>query len=222
MLDIMSWLRPVSPAPVVPPGTEFHDRRKFAAQAHGPNREWKVTSRPLAQVTGICLHQTACMMGERPERYDGTGAHVVVTRAGRVIWLHDWTHRVAAANGWNYGTVSIEIDGLYAGIDGDDSTVWNDPSTPRRETGVELLVTTATAARATIRWICNQLPGVKLLVSHRQSSRDRRNDPGSAIWQRVALPMSKEMGLSDGGPGFTCGGSPIPFEWDPRYRDVPY
>jgi N-acetyl-anhydromuramyl-L-alanine amidase AmpD len=203
-----------------PDPLDWIDRRKFAAQSHHGH---KVRRRPLSRVTGICLHQTACHMGERPERYDGMGAHMAITRMGKVIWLHDWTHRVIHGNGWNDGTIGIEIDGLYAGVEGDDSTVWNDPSTPHREHGMALTIHTVAVAQRTIRQICAEVPGIKALVAHRQSSRDRRNDPGSEIWSRIALPVSAELGLSDGGEGFKIGdGRAIPEAWDSRAKGVSY
>lgn len=200
------------------------DRRDFAAQAHGPRGAWKVTRRPWSEVTGICLHQTACLLGEREGRWDSVGCHVGITRGGRVIWLHDFDRIVAHGNGWNAQTVGIEIDGLYAGVEGDPRTVWDDPSTPNRETGMALTPETAEAAKQTIRWIAQRVLAhagrVRALVAHRQSSKSRRNDPGSAIWQAVALPMHAELGLSDGGAGFKLGdGRPVPREWDPSRTD---
>src|SRR5690606_36522501 len=141
------WRRLIQPQPFPAPelpGVEFHDRRRFAAQKH---HGYPTRARSLESVTGICLHQTACHMGERPSRYDGMGAHVGVTRQGKVIWLHDWTRRVVHGNGWNAGTVGIEIDGLYAGVEGDISTVWDDPSTKHREQPMAL---TAEAVEATL------------------------------------------------------------------------
>jgi len=212
-----------NPRPPGLPGFEFHDRRKYAAQAHGPGGVWPVTSRPLSQVTGVCLHQTACVLGERPERYDTVGAHIAITRLGKVIWLHSFDRKVMHGNGWNNGTVGIEIDGLYAGVEGDPSTVWDDPSTPVHEKGLTLLPSTITAVRDTIRWIYTQVPGLKVLVAHRQSSGSRRNDPGSAIWKGCALPMHAELGLTDGGVGFKLdNGYPIPEAWDPRCVGIKY
>lgn len=196
------------------------DRRQFAAQGHGPDGSWKVRPRGWHEVKGICLHQTACLLGEREERWNSVGCHVGITRGGRVLWLHDFDRIVAHGNGWNAQTVGIEIDGLYAGVEGDPSTVWDDPSTPSRETGMALTEEAAEAARQTIRWIAARVLAhagrVKVLVAHRQSSQSRRNDPGSAIWQRIALPMHAELGLNDGGVGFSIGGFPIPTAWDPR------
>jgi len=208
------------------PGTRFHDRRSTAAQGHGEGGKWKVRGRAWKDVRGVCLHQTACVLGERPERWDSVGAHIGITRAGQVIWLHDFNRVVMHGNGWNAQTVGIEIDGLYAGVEGDDSTVWNDPSTAVREHGMKLTPEAAQAARDVIRWICSETRKfggeIKVLVAHRQSSKDRRNDPGSAIWGEVALPMHAELGLGDGGAGFEIGGYPIPLEWDPSRAGTRY
>lgn len=209
------------------PGVEFFDRRPTAAQGHGPGQRWRVTSRPWRKVTGICLHQTACVLGERVGRWDTVGAHVGVTRAGKVIWLHGFDRVVAHGNGWNAQTVGIEIDGLYAGVEGDESTVWNDPCTPQRELGQELPEVQAEAARDVIRWIVRETEAnggaIRALVAHRQSSDSRRDDPGSAIWQRVALPLAAELELSDGGAGFRLGeGRPIPEAWDPSRKGIRY
>jgi N-acetyl-anhydromuramyl-L-alanine amidase AmpD len=192
----------------------FHDRRKHSSPKHDHGKR--------KSPTGICLHQTACLLGERPERWDTVGAHIGITRAGKVIWLHAFDRLVWHGNGWNRGTIGIEIDGLYAGVEGDERTVWNDPSTPHREQGMTLTIEAERAALDVIRWICREVPGIKALVAHRQSSQDRRNDPGSAIWQRVALPMHAELGLSDGGVGFKLDGYAIPEVWDPRCRGVRY
>lgn len=210
-----------NPSSPLPPGIAFYDRRSTAAQSHGGG-QWPVTDRPITNVTGICLHQTACNLGERVERYDTVGAHLAVTRAGKVIWLHDWDRRVCHGNGWNNGTVGIEIDGLYAGVEGDPSTVWDDPSTPTREQGMVLTAETINAVKAAIRWIkadVERASGkvVNALVAHRQSSASRRNDPGSAIWKQIALPLHAELHMSDGGIGFKLDdGYPIPEAWDPR------
>lgn len=204
--------------PAAPAGVEFHDRRTFAAQSH---HGYKVARRSLASVTGVCLHQTACNMGSRVERYDGTGAHVVV--AGRkVIWLHDWTKRVVAANGWNAGTVSIEINGLFAGVEGDISTVWDDPSTAKRETAMTLDDDSVAASLAALRWIRQGVPGLRVIVAHRQASGNRRNDPGEAIWKRIAIPARDELGLATPDRFTLDDGRPIPEAWDARAKGVRY
>jgi N-acetyl-anhydromuramyl-L-alanine amidase AmpD len=196
------------------PGTIIDRRSAASREKIGGIREWQ-------NITGICLHQTAVVLGERPARWDTLGAHIGITRAGKVIWLHDFTRVVWHGNGFNTRTVGIEIDGLYAGIEGDASTVWGG-KTPNALTAESI-----EAARQTIRWICSEVERnggkVNALVAHRQSSAQRRSDPGSAIWQQVALPVMAELELGDGGVGFKIGdGRAIPEAWDERAKGVPY
>ncbi len=215
------FIPPPSPLPQI----EFYDRRKYAAQAHGPNHEWPVTDRPIEKVTGACAHQTACMLGERIERYDTVGAHFAVTRMGKVIWLHDFDRKVAAANGWNNGTVSIEFDGLYAGDETDPAgTTWDDPSTPSKEQPMKLTPEMIRSGKALLRWIKQQLgPQMNVIVAHRQSSGSRQNDPGSGIWKEIVLPMHVELSCSDGGVGFKLDdGRAIPATWDARCVGIKY
>ncbi len=199
----------------------FVDRRQFAARTHDYGR------RAWPTVTGICLHQTACMMGERDGRYDAIGCHVVVCRSGKVLWMHDFDRLIEHGNGWNTRTVGIEFDGLYAGIEGDPKTVWDDPSTARRELAVAPTPEALEAGRQLCRWIVAEVArrggGIKSIVAHRQASENRRNDPGSAIWQGVAVPLHTELGLSDGGIGFKLGtGYAIPEVWDARCKGYKY
>lgn len=211
----------VRPVEAYPPPTVLHDLRRSASQQHAYGR------RSWDRITGICLHQTACLLGQRPQRWQTIGAHLGVMRSGDVVWAHDFDKLVVHGNGWNTQTVGIEIDGLYAGVQGDNSTVWDDPSTSAHERGMTPTAEAMEATRQAIRWICSEVARnggeVKALVAHRQASSSRRNDPGSAIWQSVALPLHDELGLSDGGVGFTLGnGLPIPEAWDPRCKGTRY
>jgi hypothetical protein len=197
------------------PGTAFHDRRKTASQSH---HGYKTRARPISKVTAIVLHQTGCVMGERPERYDGGGAHVFVTRRGAVIWLHDWDRRVVAANGFNDFTVSVEFDGLLYGVEGDPKTVWDNPATPAKEQGMPLTGEQVEAGLDVIRWIVADVARrggrIEALRAHREASASRRSDPGEAAWTHVALRASRELGLLAGGTPIGDG-LHIPREWDP-------
>jgi len=192
----------------------FHDLRSTASQTNlGGRRAWK-------QVTGIVLHQTAVVLGEKPARWATVGAHLGVTRGGQVIWMHDFEKIVWHGNNFNGFTVGIEMDGTYAGIEGDDRTFWRPKTEPNRaaQLPTDALVD---AAQATVRWICAEVARhggrVERLLAHRQSSKERQSDPGSALWKRVARPLltAKDLGLTDGGPGYKVGtGYPIPEAWD--------
>lgn len=183
--------------------------------------------RPWLEVTGVTLHQTACNMGERIERYDTIGAHFAVLRSGRVLRMCDEDRIVYHAQGWNNRCVGIEVDGLYAGREDDPRTVhdealastWDDPSTPTREKPMQVTDAAMRSTRMLVRWIAWRVAQhngtLRVLCAHRQSSESRPNDPGEAIWRAVALPLHLELGLSDGGPGFKIGdGRAIPREWD--------
>lgn len=196
------------------------DRRRSSSPKHVYGK------RTWGQVTGICLHQTACVLGENPPRWDTVGCHVGVTRSGKVIWLHDFDKLVVHGNRWNTGTIGIEIDGMYEGVEGDIKTFWRPKDQPnlqpQRPTEVQLR-----AVRDLVRWLHRQVAKnggkVTALVAHRQASENRRNDPGSRIWKDVALPMSEELGLSDGGAGFKLSnGYPIPEVWDPKRKGYKY
>lgn len=198
-------------APDVPTG-RFFDRRPTASRTFVRGvRSWRA-------ITGITLHQTACVLGEDPERWETIGAHVGVTRGGRAMWLHDFTDVVIHGNGFNGSTVGIECDGMYAGIEGEWRTFWRPASEPGRQPQTptpELEL----AARAVIRWVVAEVARhggrVKHLFAHRQASADRPSDPGSALWQRVAMPAHEELGLDAGPPGYRIGtGLPLPEAWD--------
>jgi len=206
--------------PVVPFASRIVDRRSVASQKHFyGKRDW-------SKVTGICLHQTACVLGERDARWDAIGCHVGVTRSGKVLWLHDFNKLIVHGNQWNTQTVGIEIDGMYEGVEGDIKTFWRPKDQPdlqpQRPTEEAM-----SAVRDLCRFICDRVKenggNVRALVAHRQASENRRNDPGSAIWQRVALPLHQELGLNDGGIGFKLStGYAIPEKWDPRCKGIKY
>jgi N-acetyl-anhydromuramyl-L-alanine amidase AmpD len=209
-------------APLGPqlPGGRFHDLRSIASQNQiGGRRAW-------GQVTGITLHQTACVLGERPQRWSTVVAHLGVTRGGQVCWMHDFEKIVWHGNGFNNRMIGIEMDGTYAGIEGDDRTFWRPSDEPDRKPQTPT-IELVDAAKATVRWICQQVARhggrIEQLVAHRQASNQRQSDPGSALWKQVAMPLHAELGLSDGGPGFIVGnGYPIPEKWDPSRVGVKY
>jgi hypothetical protein len=218
-LEFVYWLRDSLAKPIETPAGLIDLRDQAGQERVYGRRDW-------SKVTGICLHQTACVLGERALRWANIGCHLGVTRGGKAIWLHDFIKKVIHGHGWNSQTVGIECDGTYAGIEGNLKTFWRPKDEPDRlpQSPTPQLVE---ATKQSIRWICATVAAhggkVRVLVAHRQSTDDRTSDPGSAIWQQVALVMQKELGLSDGGKGFTIGrGEPIPEAWNPAYKGVKY
>ncbi|TAL46347.1 MAG: N-acetylmuramoyl-L-alanine amidase, partial [Salinibacterium sp.] len=188
----------------------FTDLRESALRIHdhGP-RSWDV-------IDAVCLHQTACVLGNAPKRWNSVGAHLGVMQNGGVNWMHGFDRLVWHGNLWNRRSIGIEVDGLFPGLRG--GRVWDNPDTAVHEQATVLTAEQISSTKETIRWIHQYLPShgaqLKLLVPHRQASKDRRDDPSQQIWEEVALPIIAELGLSDGGVGYKLGdGYAIPEDW---------
>lgn len=221
--DLLAWTE----APRPP--DQYYDCRGIA------KREVDRGPRAWSAITRICLHQTACHMGENAPRYAGIGCHDVVTRGGKHFRMHDEDRIVWHGNGWNASSVGIEFDGLYAGRLDDPKTAfderlwstWDNPETKARELAMDVTDAMVATGCQVIEYICGNVArhGGKILqiVAHRQSSENRRNDPGEEIWKRIALPMMQKLGLDSGGTGFKTGsGYPIPECWDASHEKIQY
>jgi hypothetical protein len=193
------------------------------------SRHWRY--RGWATTRGVVLHQTACIFGETNPRWKQVPVHIGVTRGGRVLHLNRLDWQVPAANGLNGTTISIEIEGRFPGVEGDNSTLWNYP----KNQPTELTDAQVAATLEAIRWAASVIQRnggqIRFLWAHRQScdaeagkSRyGRRSDPGGEVWRRVALVVKKELQLEYGAGGGVVGsGLPIPGEWDPSRQGYSY
>ena len=193
--------------------------------------------RSWQQTRGVTMHQTACDMGERIERYDTIGAHFAVLRSGRILRMCDVNRIVYHGHGWNNQCIGIEVNGLYPGLEDDPTTVhdealqttWDDPSTPTREQPQKVTPQAMKSTRYLLRWlywhVAQNGGNLITLGGHRQAVDSRRNDPGQAIWQQVVLPIQKELMLNDGGKNFklpASSGYVIPEAWNPDYKGNKY
>jgi hypothetical protein len=204
--------------PALPGGTV--DMRAKHAGVH------RYGKRPWSKVTGVTLHQTACLLGENPTRWKDIGCHWGVTRSGKAIYLSDPTWLVAHGNGLNGSDIGIEIDGYYAGIEGDPSTLWRPEYDPKRKPLMatsESIDSVKQIVRYTTALVASNGGKLRYIHAHRQASVDRRSDPGSHLWRHVGMALMAELDLADGGKGWTVGsGLPIPEAWDARYKGVLY
>lgn len=221
----MTTIPPEHPEQLAPGG--YFDIRGTHAK---PGQSKSQPVRPWPQITGITLHQTACLIGTRPAYWAGVSAHLGVTRGGGIVHIYDFTDRVNHGHNLNAGDVGIEIDGFFAGVEGDLRTFWRPKEDPDRlplvPTEEQIL-----AARRAVEFVVEQVAAnggaVRFIHAHRQSSAQRQSDPGSEIWRGVGLWAQQTLGLTDAGetfgPGGTVGdGLRIPAAWDPSKSGVPY
>lgn len=183
-------------------------------------------SRTWTDITGITLHQTACVLGEKPERWYSLRAHIGVTREGQIILVNGLTSVVYHGNGFNSHDVGLEVDGTFEGVEGQPATFWK-PSSQPELTPMVPSPTQLEACRVAVQWICDEVKRHGGMVSnvhaHRMASATRRSDPGSRVWQDVGIWAQQSLGLSDQGAGYTISdGRPIPQAWDPRRLDIDY
>jgi N-acetyl-anhydromuramyl-L-alanine amidase AmpD len=176
-------------------------------------RKWK-------DIKGITLHQTASQLGNKPTRYKKVSAHIGITQDGKIIQMNGLDWLVWHAQAFSSRDVGIECDGYFAGIEGNLKTFWRPKSKPDRMP----MTVSKEQIKATldvIEWIMKEVEWhggeVEYIHAHRQSSMSRTSDPGSKVWQEVAMVAKKRWGLKDGGPKFSVGGTPVPREWDPSY-----
>ncbi|MBD0367457.1 MAG: N-acetylmuramoyl-L-alanine amidase, partial [Flavisolibacter sp.] len=144
-----------------------------------------------------------------PESYLSTGAHFCILFDGRIIQLHPFSRMIWHGHCISPRSVAVEFEGNFPNIKGkwwiDKEAKFPDKDVPTQqqyESG---------------RFLTSYLKivlGTTHILAHRQSSKDRENDPGPDIWYNVGQWAGEKLGLSDGGPTFKCGdGNPILPEW---------
>jgi hypothetical protein len=186
-----------------------HPHPKWFRQDRSP-RSWD-------DIDGVTVHQTACILSDRPSRWGTLNAHIGIFRDGTIIIVNDPTDFIWHAQGFSHKTIGIEYNGNFPGIEGNPRTHW--------APGGKMCSLTPQQIAATpvlFKWLKKQFDDNgakwKYVYAHRQATKDRRADPGSEIWQKVAMPWIEELGASDGGPDFLYGtGRTIPKEWNPNY-----
>jgi hypothetical protein len=189
--------------------------------------------RPWGRITGVVVHQTACVFGplaEPEKRYRRAlkvACHALAFRDRVVALPNPMQYYVHHANALSDTTLGLEVEGRYSGLLDDPDTIeredlktaWKGISDPITsdviDTAREALRLLVEGARA------NGAP-IQHVYAHRQSSPSRRSDPGQGLWKSVVLEYGcPKLGLkvhsylnvfskSNNGNG-----RPIPIEWDP-------
>ena len=193
--------------------------------------KWKVSNgkvvvRDPKTVSGIMLHQTgvwysvssqqvSAALGDRHAAlhtrglnvachaiaFDGKGANLQCGHGVATARL-DWY--CYQANTANSESVGLEVEGVYPGLETPGCVVPSQRVVDAARAAVRYMVETGRAQGMPIQYIW----------AHRQSSANRRGDPGESLWREVALDFAvAELGLETQ-PSRTWGdGRPIPVEW---------
>lgn len=180
----------------------------------------KTVVRDPKTITGIVVHQTACVYGPSADRQKayrralGIPAHVVGFRDGTFVVPADPRWYLYTSNGFNAFSYGVELEGKYPGIAADPKTCWGGNPTPLDDLAVETF-------RAAVKWIVDE--GRRLgsplqyVWAHRQSNGQKPSDPGEEIWKRVVMEYAVPvLGLEPQIARTLDSGKPIPQQWDAR------
>lgn len=191
-------------------------RTKDRGKAKG-KRKWK-------NVRGITLHQTAVDFGLNPRRLLNVPAHGATLKDGKIVLLHTPTDYMWHAHSLNKYDIGIEVSCRAAGIEGNPKSFWRSKADKEKGRTYDQLVqeavdiqieATKELCRYYIQLVKENGGEIKYIHAHRQGHKSRVGDPGSRIWQEVAIPIMEEYGLSCGKVGWKVGsGKPIPQAWD--------
>jgi hypothetical protein len=192
-----------------------HGHPRLYSKSRSP-RSW--TGSGDRVVRGVTLHQTGIRLSERPRRWYTLNAHIGVLANGTILIVNDPLDFIWHAQGLSRFTIGIEFNGNFEGVRGRPDTLWKGGGGPHFLTPAQLK-----AADTLFEWLKQMFDdnGSKWEVvhAHRQSSKYRRSDPGSEIWQKVGIPWRDHLGATDGGPVYRLGdGRAIPKEWDSTYK----
>lgn len=163
------------------------------------------------KIIAAVLHQTAYAVGNKIDQhaYLDIGANYVILPNGSIVRLYPYEHMVWASNELSPLSVAIEFAGNYP----DEKYHWwqnqkcqnirfhNHPSPAQINAG-----------RCLLRKLQQDLPNLKAVYAHRQSSNQRTNDPGPDIWFNVGEWAQQTLGLQ-GRDVKVDSGKPIPASW---------
>lgn len=179
-------------------------------------------TRDWDQISGIVLHRTACVLGEKPQRYFPVNCHIGVTLEGRIVLPHPWELMIWHGHYPSRWTIGIEFDGNpegYPATDKHGAYWWKPGGGPHGITDAQVK-----AGWVLLKLLTDEFEkrgrALKYIYSHKQGSQDRECDPGWECWQKVALPWMEKTGAIPGDAGWQGtvfgDGFHISQSWDER------
>jgi len=188
----------------------------------------KTVCRDPKTITGITIHQTACVFGpanDREKAYRralGIPAHAVAYRDGVYVITAPLDWYLYHGNELNAFSLGLECEGHYPGLLDDPKTpiredvksTWGGNPTPLDDKAVETF-------RAALKWLVDNgraagMP-IEYIWAHRQSNGQKPSDPGMGIWQKVVVEYAVPvLGLKTQTDKCWKDGKKIPTNWDPN------
>lgn len=174
-------------------------------------KQYRVRMRAPAEVTTICLHQTAFAWKDDNPMVARIKAHYCVMQSGMVAALHDPLTRMRYGAGpANSYSVNIEMMGNYPTAPG---RWWK----PERY-GAHVLAdhpAQVGAARELVRYLRDTYPSITTITGHRAVQAAKFGCPGPDIYREVVMWAVAELGMVEGAR--QPGGADVPSDW----RGVP-
>lgn len=187
----------------------------------------KVVERDPRIVTGIGIHQTACVFGpkdidRRNRRALNVPCHALAFRDGTFVTAFPMKWYVYHGNSLNEFTYGLECEGQYPGLPDDpttpkredEQTTWGGDPTPLTDLAIETF-------RAALKHLYEE--GLSLgsplryVWAHRQANGVKASDPGYGIWKHVVLDYAvAQLGLKTQPEKFWRDGRTVPPQWDPK------
>jgi peptidoglycan hydrolase-like protein with peptidoglycan-binding domain len=202
---------PDTPPPTDTDGVEIIDHRGIVPWPKNGKylREW-------SQISGVMLHRTACVLGEKPERWYPVNCHIGVTLEGKIILPHKWELMIWHGHYPSQWTIGIEFDGNPEGFPGYH---WTPGGGPHEITDAQVKAGWVLLDMLTDAFEANGRK-LKYIYAHKLSSDQRECDPGWEAWQKIAMPWMEKTGAVPGDVGWqgtTFGsGFHINQQWDER------
>lgn len=195
----------------------FHDRREAVSRhPKGSRRNIKRLASKRTHVDAVVAHSMGFDWGHGTsdlDDYDAIKAHFAVLRGGQILYLHDCREYLFASHDFNARGIAIEFAGNPPSETG---KAHNEKKFGRHIPTEEQI----RAGRDLLRVLVRVL-GISHVFGHRQSC--AKVCPGPHIWYNICRWGLKNLGLSDGGTGFStgnkfCTGTAIPESWnDAKY-----
>jgi len=190
----------------------------------------KVVVRDPKTITGIGIHQTACVFGpsndidKRHRRSLGVPCHALAFRDGVFATAFPLEWYMYHGNELNAFTLGLEIEGQYPGRADDPTTpkrediqsTWGGNPTPFDDLAIE-------TSREALKYLVEEgrrrgMP-IEYVWAHRQSNGQKPSDPGHEIWKHVVLDYGVPvLGLRTQVDKTWRDGKPIPGLWDPSAK----